>query len=51
MAKLYFQHHYSSLQCHVIPQKGFCADMMLKKHFLLLSVLKTDVLLNIFFIL
>ncbi|XDV39993.1 hypothetical protein PO909_009159 [Leuciscus waleckii] len=45
MAKLYFQHHYSSLHCHMILQKF--ADLLLKKHFHL-SILKTVVLLNIF---
>jgi len=40
MAKLNYQHHYSSLQCHGILQRT--------KHFLLLSMLKTVVLLNIF---
>jgi len=36
MAKLKFQHHYSSLQCHMILQKSFeYADLMRRKHFLL----------------
>ncbi len=36
-----FQHHYSSLQCHMILQKSFqYADLVLKKHFWLLSALK-----------
>ncbi len=44
---LSFQHHYFSLQCHIIIQKSFSHDdLMLKKHFL--SMLKTVVLLNIF---
>ncbi len=31
MANLYFQHHYSSLQCHMILQKSFkYADLLLK---------------------
>jgi len=47
MALLNYQHHYSSLQCLVILQKSFqYAD--LKKHFLLLSVLKKVVLLIVF---
>ncbi len=42
LAKLNFQHHYSSLQSHMSPQKLFeYADLLLKKHFLLLSMLKT----------
>jgi len=44
LAKLYFQHHYTSLQCHMILQKSIC-DLMLKKD---LSMLKTVVLPNIF---
>ncbi len=45
MATLNFQHHYSSLQCHMILQKSlWYADLKLKKH--LSSVLKT-VLFNI----
>ncbi len=37
-AALYFQHHYSSLQCHMIRQKSFSyADLLLMKHFLLLK--------------
>ncbi len=41
--------NYSSLQCHMILQKSFLyADLLLKKHFLILKVLKTIVLLNIF---
>ncbi len=46
-----FQHHYSSLQCHMILQKSFrYADLMLKKQHLLLlfSMLKIVVLINIF---
>ncbi len=47
MAKLNFQHHYSSLQCHMILQKTFKrANLVLKKHFLLLIMLKTVVLLS-----
>ncbi len=46
MAKLNFQHHYSS---HMIFQKSFLfADLVLKKHFLVLSMLNKTVLLNIF---
>ncbi len=30
MAKLYFQHHYSSLQCYMILQKSFYDDLTLK---------------------
>ncbi len=39
MAKLNCQHHYSSLQCHMILQKSFkYADLVPKKHiFLLIS--------------
>jgi len=50
MAKLNFQHHYSCLQCHMILQKLFF-NMLIwcsRKCFLLLSILKTVVLLNIF---
>jgi len=44
-----FQHHYSSLQCHMILQKSFqYADFLLKKHLFLFLMLKTVVLLNIF---
>ncbi len=33
--KLYFQHHYSSLQCHMIFHKSFkYANLLLMKHFL-----------------
>ncbi len=46
--KLNFQHHFSSLQCHMILQKSFYVYLLLKKHFWLLSMLKTVVLLNIF---
>ncbi len=42
---LYFQHHYSSLQCHMI----FRNHNNIKKHFWLLSMLKTVVLHNIFY--
>ncbi len=36
-----FQHHYSSLQFHMILQKSFqYADLVLKKYFWLLSALK-----------
>jgi len=46
LAKLNFQHHYSSLQCHMILQKSFpYADLVLKK---LSVMLETVVLLNIF---
>ncbi len=39
--QLYFQHHYS-LKYHMILQKSFWyADLVLSKHFLLLSMLKT----------
>jgi len=48
MAKLNFQHRYSNLQCHMNLQKSFYAVLLLKKHFLLLSALKTVVLLDIF---
>ncbi len=44
-AQLYFQHHYSSLQCHMIFRNHH--NMLLKKHFWLLSMLKTVVLHNI----
>ncbi len=48
-AQLYFQHHYSSLQCHMILQKSFWySDLLRKKHFLLLSRLKIVVLFHIF---
>ncbi len=42
-SKLYFQHHYSSLQCHMIFRNHF---NMIKKLFWLSSMLKTSVLLN-----
>ncbi len=49
IVKLNFQHHNSSLQCHMILQKSFWyADLLLKKHYLLLSILKTVVWFNIF---
>ncbi len=37
-----------SLQCHMILQKSFYHDLLLKKHLSLLLILKTVVLLNIF---
>ncbi len=46
IVKYYYSllHHYSSLQCHMILQKSFqYADLLLKVHFLLLSMLKTVV--------
>jgi len=46
MVKLNFQHHYSSLQCHMILSY---ADFLFKKHFLF-SVLKTFVLLIYVFV-
>ncbi len=47
MAKLNFQHHYSSLRSHMIRQKSLSyADLALKIHFLLM--LKTFVLFNNF---
>ncbi len=47
---MYFQHHSSSLQCHVIFQKSFSySDLLLKKHLLLVvSMLKSVVLHHIF---
>ncbi len=49
MAKLNIQCHFSSLQCHVILQKSFYyAELLLKKHFLLLSNLKRVVQCNVF---
>ncbi len=42
-AKLYFQHRYSSLQCHMILRNH--SDLIIKD---VLSVWKTVVLLNIF---
>ncbi len=42
--QLYFKQllYYCSLQCHMVLQKSFqYADLMLKKHLLLLSVLLT----------
>ncbi len=42
-SKLYFQHHYSSLQCHMIFRNHF--NMLLKKHFWLLSMFKAVLLL------
>ncbi len=41
MINLNFQHHYSGLQCHMILQKSFeYVDLLLKTHFLLISMLK-----------
>jgi len=49
MTKMCFQHHYSSLQCLMILRKSFdYASLVLKEHFLLVLMLKTVVLLNIF---
>jgi len=49
IVKLYFQHHNTSLQCHMIPQKSFLwDDLMLKKHIQLLSMLKIVVQVNSF---
>ncbi len=46
-AEAEFQHNYSS-QCHTILQKSFeYAYLLLNKHFLLLSMLKTGLLFNI----
>ncbi len=46
MAKLNFQHHYSSFQCHMILQKSFkYVDLGLKKHF---YIVKTVILLGLF---
>jgi len=37
MVKLNFQHHYSSLQCHMILQKSLkYGDLLLKRHFSLM---------------
>ncbi len=48
-AKLNFQHHFSSHQCHLILQKSFeYSDLLLKKHFLILSMLKTVVRFHMF---
>ncbi len=48
-SKLNFQDHYSGLQCHMILQKSFkYTDLLFKKHFWLLSILKTVELLHIF---
>ncbi len=48
-AKLNVQYHYSSLQYHVILQKSFLnADLLLEKHFLLLLMLNTVVMLNMY---
>ncbi len=40
--------HYSSVQCHMILQKSLHVDQLLKKHVLLLSMLKTVVRFNTF---
>ncbi len=45
MAKLNFQLHYSSLQCHKSIKY---ADMQIKKHFFLLTMSKPVEMLNIF---
>jgi len=45
-SNLNFQHHYCSLQCHIIFRKH--SNILFKKHFWLLSMLKTVVLTNIF---
>ncbi len=46
---LYFQHHYLSLQCHMIFRNLKFTDLLLKKHFLLLSMMKTVVLFDHFY--
>ncbi len=45
-SKLYFQHHYSSLQCHMIFRNQY--NMLIEKPFWLLSMLRTVVLLPVF---
>ncbi len=45
-SKLYFQHHYWSRQCHMIFRNH--NNILLKKHFWLLSMLEAVVLLHIF---
>ncbi len=47
-SKLYFQNHYSSLQCHMISEIILICWFAAQKHFWLLSMLKTVVLPNIF---
>jgi len=48
MAKLNFQQHHSSIQCHMVLQKSFkYADLLLKKESFLL-MLKMVMLLDIF---
>ncbi len=42
MIKAEFQHHYASLQCHVIFRNN--SDLLLNKHLWLLSMLKTVVI-------
>ncbi len=49
MLKPNFQYHYFCLQCPMILQKSFqSADLLLKEHFLVLSMVKKVVLCNIF---
>ncbi len=49
IVKKLIQHHYFSLQCRMIFQKSYeYTDLLLKKHSLLLSMLKSVVLLHIF---
>jgi len=53
MTALNFQHHYSSLQCHMTIQKSFSyVDLVLKKHFLLLSTLNifVETMIHFFFL-
>ncbi len=39
MAKLNFQHHYNSLQCHTILQKSYkYADLLFKNNFFLIII-------------
>ncbi len=45
-AQMYYQHHYCSLQCHMIFRNH--NNILLKKHFRLLSMLNTVVLHDIF---
>ncbi len=49
MAKLSFQHHYSSLQCHIILQNQYnMPSLPIKKHFSMLNMLSMFIFSFIF---
>ncbi len=49
-AKLYFQHHYSSFQCHLILQKSFWFAAQCWKQFMLLNIFVRTVIHHTFII-